>query len=184
MLVLQDICCSRDLAVFFSVPKCQLLGLPIGKFLGMIISACKSKFQLLEDKKEYILQLIEEGLPADRLTARQLAKVVGVILSVKEAIHMAPLYTRMLFKAVAAAQGWDNLVPKEDGQFVKVDLLYWKDYLLKRSCKSWTMRQLQVIYHVVGDVSLMLEGISVPLDNCRGPHLCNSTSLLSECPST
>ena len=139
------------LGFFLSIPKCQLLGQPTGKFLGLIISACDSKFLIPEDKKEYILQLIKEGLLADRMTARQLAKIAGLMLSVKEAVHMAPLYTRMLFRAVAAAQSWDNWVPREEGQFAKGDLLHWKKYLLKQSGKSWSRRQ--VVYHVVGDVS-------------------------------
>ena len=64
---------------------------------------------------------------------------------------MAPLYTRLLFRAVAAAEGWDALVPEEMGQLAKDDLLHWKKYLLQQSGKSWVRRQ--VVYHVAGDVS-------------------------------
>ena len=103
------------LGFFLSVPKCQLLAQPTGKFLGLIVSAPHRRFEIPADKREYILQLIEDGLQTTRLTARQVAKIAGVLLSVKEAVHMAPLYTRLLFRAVAAAQGWEALVPEERG---------------------------------------------------------------------
>ena len=53
---------------------------------------------------------------------------------------MAPLYTRLLFRAVAAADGWDALVPEEKGQFAKEDLLHLKKYLLHQTGKSWAKR--------------------------------------------
>ena len=139
------------LGFFLSIPKCQLLALPTGQFLGLIINAPQSKFEIPTEKKEYILQLIEEGLQKNGLTSRHLAKIAGVLLSVKEAVHMAPLYTRLLFRAVAAAQGWDVHVPDEAWQFAKDDLLHWKRYLLQQPGKSWARRQN--VHHVTGDVS-------------------------------
>ena len=138
------------LGFFLSIPKCQLLALPIGKFLGLLVNAPQVRFEIPPDKKEYILRLIEQGLQATSLAARQLTKVAGVLLSVKEAVHMAPLYTRLLFRAVAAAEGWDAWVPEEMGQFAKEDSLHWR-YLLQQSGKSWVRRQ--AVYHVAGDVS-------------------------------
>jgi hypothetical protein len=109
------------------------------------------RFEIPTDKKEYILRLIEQGLQATSLAARQLTKVAGVLLSVKEAVHMAPLYTRLLFRALAAAEGWDAWVSEEMGQFAKEDSLHWKKYLLQQSGKSWVRRQ--AVYRVAGDVS-------------------------------
>ena len=139
------------LGLFLSIPKCQLLALPAGRFLGLIVNAPQSRFEIPMDKKQYILQLIEDGLQATRLTARQLAKIAGVLLSVKKAVQMAPLYTRLLFRAVAASEGWEALVPEKEGQFAREDLLHWKKYLLQQSGKSWAKRQ--AVFHVAGDVS-------------------------------
>ena len=139
------------LGLFLSIPKCQLLAQPTGKFLGLIVNAPERKFEIPANKKDYILQLIEDGLQSTQLAARQLARIAGVLLSVKEAVHMAPLYTRLLFRAVAAADGWDALVPEEEGQFAKEDLLHWKDYLLHQDGKSWAKRQ--AVFHAAGDVS-------------------------------
>lgn len=111
------------LGLFLSVRKCQLLALLAGKFLGLIVNAPQSRFEIPADKKEYILQLIKDGLQTTGLTARQLAKIAGVLLSVKEAVHKAPLYTPLLFRAVAAAEGWEALVPKKEGQFAREDTI-------------------------------------------------------------
>ena len=89
-----------SLGLFLSIQKCQLLAQPTGKFLGLVVNATNSKFEIPTDKRDYILQLLEESLQKDSLSARHLAKVAGVLLSVKEAVHMAPLYTRLLFRAL------------------------------------------------------------------------------------
>lgn len=121
------------------------------KFLGLLVDAKHSSFKIPAEKKEYTLQIIEECLQKPNVLGRQLAKVAGVLLSVKEAIHMAPLYTRLLFRAVAAAVAWDSSVPHLERQFAKEDLQHWKCYLLKQSGKSWLGRGN--VFHAAGDVS-------------------------------
>ena len=103
------------------------------------------------EKRDYILQLLEESLRKDSISARQLAKVAGVLLSVKEAVHMAPLYTRLLFRALSATQVWDSPVPELERDFAREDLQHWRNYLLKQSGKSWLKRSK--IFHAAGDVS-------------------------------
>jgi len=58
------------LGLFLSVPECQLLPKPTGKFLGLIVNAPQSKFEIPTDNREYILKLIEDGLQGSKLTAR------------------------------------------------------------------------------------------------------------------
>ena len=139
------------LGLFLSIPKCQLLPDTTGKFLGLLVDAKHSSFKIPAERKEYILQIIEECLQKPNVSGRQLAKVAGVLLSVKEAIHMAPLYTRLLFRAVAAAVAWDSPVPHLERQFAEEDLQHWKCYLLKQSGKSWLRRAN--VFHAAGDVS-------------------------------
>ncbi len=69
----------------------------------------------------------------------------------KEAVHMAPLYTRLLFRAISAAEGWEARVPNEVGELAKEDLLYWRDVLLHQSGKSRARRQ--AMFHVARDNS-------------------------------
>ena len=139
------------LGLFLSIPKCQLLPKPTGKFLGLVINAIKSSFEISTEKREYILQLIQEGLQMDEISARQLAKIAGVLLSVKEAVHMAPLYTRLLFRAMPTTPTWDSIVPELDREVAREDLLHRKDYLLKQAGKSWVKRAQ--VYHATGEVS-------------------------------
>ena len=43
---------------------------------------------------------------------------------VKEAVHMAPLYCRLLFRAMSAAPAWDAPVPELEREFAAEDLIY------------------------------------------------------------
>ena len=140
------------LGYFLSWPKCQLRPQQSGKFLGLIVNAANSSFEIPADKLEYMKQLINESLTAISVTSRQMAKVAGVLVSVKPAVHMAPLYTRLLFKAMAQGTDcWDDPLPELSRGFAKADLLYWKQCLLQQSGKSWKRRS--TVFHCAGDMS-------------------------------
>ncbi len=140
-----------SLGFFFSLPKCQLPPSQSGKFLGLIVNAKGCSFEVPADKIEYILQLVEGGLQAPTISSRQLAKIAGVLLSVKAAVHMAPLYSRCLFRAMSFTLPWDNPIPEEDHKFAASDLSYWKTLLAHSNGKSWLKRSKVV--HASGDVS-------------------------------
>ena len=140
------------LGFFLSWPKCQLPPQQSGKFLGLIVNAATSSFGVPADKLQYLQQLIAVCLEAQSVTPRQMAKVAGVLISVKPAVHMAPLYTRLLFKAMSeGACSWDDPLPELSREFAKVDLLYWQQHLLQQSSKSW--KQRSTVYHCAGDMS-------------------------------
>ena len=140
------------LGFFLSWNKCQLLPQQSGKFLGLTVNAADCSFKIPADKLEYIKQLIHECLTAKSVTPRQMAKVAGVLISVKPAVHMAPLYTRLLFKAMAEGKGcWDEPLLELSREFARADLLYWKQHLLQHSQKSWKKRS--IVYHCAGDMS-------------------------------
>ena len=124
------------LGLFLSIPKCQLLAQTTGKFLGLLVNAADRKFEIPEEKRANILQLLQDALQRGSISARQMAKIAGVMLSVKEAVHMAPLYTRLLFRALSATYVWDSPVPELERLFAQEDLHHWKSYLLKQNCKS------------------------------------------------
>ncbi len=139
------------LGLTLSLPKCQLLPDVTGKFLGLLVDARHSRFQIPAEKKEYILQIIEACLQRPQISGRHIAKVAVLLLSVKDIVHIAPLYTRLLFRAVAAAMAWDSPIPHLERQFAEEDLQHWKCYLLKQSGKSWLRRAN--VFHAAGDVS-------------------------------
>ena len=64
---------------------------------------------------------------------------------------MAPLYTRLLSRALSVAPAWDAPIPDVDRAFAEADLHYWQQYLLQRDSKTWVKRDK--VYHVSGDVS-------------------------------
>lgn len=90
------------------------------------------------------------ALHAGTLIGRDLARVAGVLLSVKDAVHMAPLYTRLLFAAMGV-QCWDDAVPGCAREFAAEDLRYWRANLSLLSGKSWLRRSCSAL--VFGDVS-------------------------------
>ena len=81
-----------------------------------------------------------------------MAKVAGVLISVKPAVHMAPLYSRLLFKAMAEGAGsWDEPLPELSIEFARADLTYWQHHLLQHASKSW--KQRNTVYKCAGDMS-------------------------------
>ena len=64
---------------------------------------------------------------------------------------MAPLYTRLLLRAVAAVVAWDLPAPYLGRQSAEEDLQHRRCYLLKQSGKSWLRRAN--VFHARGDAS-------------------------------
>ena len=140
------------LGFFLSWEKCQLPPQQFGKVLGLTIKAANSSFETPADKLEYLKQLINKCLTAVSVTPRQMAKVAGVLISVKPAVRMAPLYTRLMFKAIAEGTGyWDEPLPELSREIARADLLYWKQHLLQHSGKSCKKRS--TVYYCAGDMS-------------------------------
>ena len=149
--MLTNIMVLTALGFFLSLPKCQPPPVQSGKFLGLLINTKFCAFEVPEDKVVYIMQLIEECLQAQSVSSRQLAQVAGVLLSVKGAEHMAPLYCRCLFRAMCGTSPWDSPIPDCDREFAASDLRYWKDLLAHGNGKSWVKRSN--VIHASGDVS-------------------------------
>ena len=80
-----------------------------------------------------------------------MAKIAGVLVSIEEAVHMAPSYEHILFRVLSAAALWDSPMPELKRQFAREHLQHWIDYLLKQTGKSWLRRSQ--IFHAAGDVS-------------------------------
>ena len=71
-------------------------------------------------------------------------------MSIKPAVHMAPLYTRSLFQAMTGQ--WDGVVSELDTELTEADLMYWKEHLPSMRGKSWT--RTKAVYHIVEDAIL------------------------------
>ena len=128
-----------SLGFFLSLNKCALLPSPSGKFLGLTMNVPHLRFEVPADKVEYSLELIQAAIAsttAGRVASRALARVAGVLFSLKDAIHMAPLYTLLLFRAMDPSD-WDRPLDTSQGHFAVEDLLYWQKRLTTSHHKSW-----------------------------------------------
>ena len=146
------------LGFFFAVEKSTLVPCQRGQFLGLTVDVAHMRFEIPGDKLVYIKGLLRDALHAAHtgaITSRDLAKVAGVLLSVKDAMHFAPLYTRLLFQAVAVEttvpRSWDNQIPEFNRAFAIEDLEFWVAHIDHMHGKFWVRRAK--VYHVDGDVS-------------------------------
>jgi hypothetical protein len=88
------------LGFFLSIKKCMLVPATRGKFLGLVVDLPCRKFIVPVDKGEYLLGVLGAAIReagAGTLTPRTVAKVEGILLSIKNAVHMTPLYIKLLF---------------------------------------------------------------------------------------
>jgi hypothetical protein len=130
--------------------KSKLLPSPEGRFLGLLVHAPSLSFSIPSDKVAKIMSAIEEALGANSITSRDLARVAGLLMSVKEALHCGPLYVRSLFAAMNSS--WDKALGQYERAFTEEDLEYWRDNLPQENGKSWRKKDGTPVV-VSGDAS-------------------------------
>ena len=138
-----------SLGFFLSWDKCQLVPTQQGRFLGLLVDSASCQLLVPSDKVDYIKELIHAALQSSAVTRRQLASIAGVLMSIAPAVYMAPLYTRLLYRAMTGSSRWD--VEVEDSQIAEPDLLYWLHNIDMVNGRTW-LRSTEYI-HVVGDAS-------------------------------
>jgi hypothetical protein len=130
--------------------KSKLLPSTEGRFLGFLVHAPSLSFSIPSDRVAKILAAVDEVLCADTVCSRDLAKVAGMLVSVKEALHCGTLYVRSLF--VAMSSEWDKPIGEFERAFAREDLEYWKENLPQENGRSWKKKEgVPVI--VSGDAS-------------------------------
>jgi hypothetical protein len=141
------------LGFFLSVQKCMLLPTTRGKFLGLLVDLPCRKFEVPVDKCEYLLGVLTAAIREageGTLTPRTVAKVAGILLSIKDAVHMAPLYTRLLFQALVG-RSWDDPLIGEPVTLALSDMQYWVAQVPLFEGKTWQRRSH--VHFLAGDVS-------------------------------
>ena len=71
------------------------------RYLGFIVNAAEQKFELPEEKKQDLLALIEATVNSPTVSNRQLAKVARKLIAAAPALHLAPLFARAVYQAMA-----------------------------------------------------------------------------------
>ena len=153
------------LGFVLSFQKCVLLPTQVGKFLGLQIDTVHRQFLVPKDKLQYTLDLIDECLQkseTNELSSRNAARFAGVMLSLHPAVHMAPLYTRLLFSALQTSD-WDAPLLPLGNKLAVQDLQFWKSYLPNYARKSWIRRDK--VFKIFGDVSETVYAGYTEVDN-------------------
>jgi hypothetical protein len=76
-----------------------------------LVETPKQRFSVAPAKMEKVKSSLRELVQAGHVSARQLAKVAGKIISISPAVLPAALYSRPFFAAMQGKLSWDNLFP-------------------------------------------------------------------------
>ena len=107
-----------------NVSKSCLDPVRIGKWLGFIIDLQNGNFYIPEQKMESLKSAITNAYPFTRVSVKQLASIVGRIISMNLAIGpVSRLRTRALYAAINSRWSWcDKVTIPEDA---REELLFW-----------------------------------------------------------
>ncbi|KXZ50413.1 hypothetical protein GPECTOR_16g587 [Gonium pectorale] len=91
--------------------KCRWIPAQQVRFLGLTVDSERLCFRVPDDKVAGLRALIAAcSAPSAVLTPRQAARIAGKIMSLSLAVALAPLYSRLLSRAVAGHVSWDEAV--------------------------------------------------------------------------
>lgn len=125
---------QRALGFTLSVPKCQLTPTQHPHFLGMLVDLAARCFRLPGAKIAEFQRLVAELCARRTVTARDLAKPAGKLVSFAPAVGLSVLYSRQLYLAVKGQPHWDEHFPNPAAA---VDAMHW----VASQLPSWNGRQ-------------------------------------------
>lgn len=99
------------LGAFHSLPKCQFTPVQCLDWLGFQVDSRAQRFEVSALKLAKVKLALETLLDANRVSARDLARVAGKIISLSPAVAPAALYSRSFFEAITGKTSWDSVFP-------------------------------------------------------------------------
>jgi len=111
------------------------------------------EFEATKNKLPYMAHTIQRALQdacRGKSMSQAAARVAGLILSVKDAVHMPPLYIRLLFQALVC-HDWDIPLPAAASVFAFENLHYWAGQISFLKGKTWVRRNR--VQFLAGDAS-------------------------------
>lgn len=121
----------ESLGLVLNLEKCQLEPEMEAKYLGFIIDSEKFEVRLPERKIEKILKLIGNMENRRSCKIRELANLIGTLVSVCPAVEYGPLYIKVLERekvlALQKAGGGDYSRRTTVSSKIRPDLLWWKE---------------------------------------------------------
>ena len=133
-----------------SVHKLQLHPQQYFEFLGMGVHlSAPAHFVVPEMKLQAIMSMLQKMLTAKSFTFREIAQVAGKIISIRRAVHLAPLLCRDLWSALVGVTDWENVYSQPER--CRPTLQYLADNLEHMNGRRMWSRQRGII--VAGDAS-------------------------------
>jgi len=88
-------------------------------------------------------------------TNRELAALIGRLISIARAVHLPLLYVRRMFHLLGITPKWDQSVEPENIPFAAADWQYWMGQIAANLGKSWLPREYREVikYFCAGDAS-------------------------------
>lgn len=147
-----------------SLGKCHLLPATSTLFLGTGVDAEGQRFTVPPHKVQRFLQLAEEVAAEPVATARLVASVAGIMMSMGHCVLLAPLFARAALKAAAGVTTWDEAFPA--GTFQEAVGMFAGQLSISKG-KGWrSQRQVLV---VAGDASESQFAAFTPGGELDGP---------------
>ena len=133
-----------------STKKLQLSPARYFEFLGLGAQlGAPARFIVPAQKMDAILQLLQALIDKQSVTFREIAQVAGKIISIRRAVHLAPLICRDLWSALVGIASWDEVFSSPAGCLATFDYLV--ENLEQMNGRRIWARQRGVI--VAGDAS-------------------------------
>ena len=133
-----------------STKKLQLSPAQQFEFLGLRAQLkAPARFVVPEQKMSAILQLLRALISKQEITFREIAQVAGKIISIRRAVHLAPLICRELWSALVGVASWDEVFQSPAGCLTTFQ--YLEEHLEEMNGHRIWARQRGII--VAGDAS-------------------------------
>ncbi len=140
-----------SLGFTLSLSKCQLVPQQRVRFLGLEVDSQQLAFVVPDDKVAALTKLVEGLEGAPQVTARDIARVAGKIMSLSPAVARAPLHSRLVGLALHGKVGWDEAVGSPGEALAQAHLFL--GVLRQANGKHTWERQPTLRLQVVGDAS-------------------------------
>jgi hypothetical protein len=157
------------LGFHLGLAKCVLWPSQHLKYLGMLLALDTLQCSIPEQKLQRFGQAVDEAVGADVITARQLARVAGMLVSFAVAVPLGKLYTRQLFWALTGKASWDEAFPV--GAELRQHLLWLHSYVPEHNGQRWFQRRPDVVLVTdaavkgVGGFAATMSGVQVTLQS-------------------
>jgi hypothetical protein len=135
--IMTEVLLLSALGFTLSSSKCQLAPTRSLELLGFKLNAAAAVTTVPGDKMQHCLQIIDAALQTDvaSMPPRMLSQLTGMLLALKPAVVMAPLYMRFLYRVLSAAQNGQQTA--EWSRSAAADLQWWRHALPTLPGRPW-----------------------------------------------